>query len=162
MDYRDIEWFALEITEIILSFLRLYPSTVFWSICPVPVPHSTGDWCFVLKTHCIANWYENGMGAICTPFSWIVTSPHHTGVSRKCPLSFALQTTSSPQVALCSPECCAVPEDQNPAKLCSTGHSPLLESKHIPWVLSSTEDSVGSGLRLELFCQVPCQVLLGF
>ena len=31
LDYRDIEWFALEMnrTEIILSFLRLHPSTVF-------------------------------------------------------------------------------------------------------------------------------------
>ena len=27
LDYRDIEWFALEPTEIILSFLRLHPST---------------------------------------------------------------------------------------------------------------------------------------
>ena len=29
--YRDIEWFALE-TEIILSFLRLHPSTKFWTL----------------------------------------------------------------------------------------------------------------------------------
>ena len=28
LDYHDIEWFALE-TEIILSFLRLHPSTAF-------------------------------------------------------------------------------------------------------------------------------------
>ena len=28
LDYSDIEWFALE-TEIILSFLRLHPSTAF-------------------------------------------------------------------------------------------------------------------------------------
>ena len=29
LDFHDIEWFALEIKEIILSFLRLYPSTAF-------------------------------------------------------------------------------------------------------------------------------------
>ena len=32
LDYRDIEWFALEPTEIILSFLRLHPSTAFWAL----------------------------------------------------------------------------------------------------------------------------------
>ena len=31
LDYCDIEWFALE-TEIILSFLRLHPSTAFWTL----------------------------------------------------------------------------------------------------------------------------------
>ena len=29
LDYCDIEWFALERTEIILLFLRLHPSTAF-------------------------------------------------------------------------------------------------------------------------------------
>ena len=29
LDYCDIEWFVLERTEIILSFLRLHPSTAF-------------------------------------------------------------------------------------------------------------------------------------
>ena len=32
LDYCDIEWFALETTEIILSFLRLHPSTAFWTL----------------------------------------------------------------------------------------------------------------------------------
>ena len=32
LDYRDIEWFALERTEIILSFLRLHLSTAFWTL----------------------------------------------------------------------------------------------------------------------------------
>ena len=32
LDYRDIEWFALEMTEVILSFLRLYPSTAFQTL----------------------------------------------------------------------------------------------------------------------------------
>ena len=32
MDYCDIEWFALEQTEIILSFLRLHPSTAFQTL----------------------------------------------------------------------------------------------------------------------------------
>ena len=31
LDHRDIEWFALE-TEIILSFLRLHPSTAFQTL----------------------------------------------------------------------------------------------------------------------------------
>ena len=31
LDFHDIEWFALEI-EIILSFLRLYPSTAFQTL----------------------------------------------------------------------------------------------------------------------------------
>ena len=31
LDYCDIEWFALE-TEIILSFLRLHPSTAFQTL----------------------------------------------------------------------------------------------------------------------------------
>ena len=31
LDYRDIEWLALE-TKIILSFLRLHPSTAFWTL----------------------------------------------------------------------------------------------------------------------------------
>ena len=31
LDYHDIEWFALE-TEIILSFLRLHPSTAFQTL----------------------------------------------------------------------------------------------------------------------------------
>ena len=31
LDYCDIEWFALE-TEIILLFLRLHPSTAFWTL----------------------------------------------------------------------------------------------------------------------------------
>ena len=31
LDYHDIEWFALETKEIILSFLRLHPSTAFHS-----------------------------------------------------------------------------------------------------------------------------------
>ena len=31
LDYCDIEWFALE-TEIILSFLRLHPSTALWTV----------------------------------------------------------------------------------------------------------------------------------
>ena len=31
LDYRDIEWFALE-TEIILSFLRLHPSIAFQTL----------------------------------------------------------------------------------------------------------------------------------
>ena len=29
LDFCDIEWFALGMTEIILSFLRLHPSTAF-------------------------------------------------------------------------------------------------------------------------------------
>ena len=33
LDYHDIEWFALEVNrEIILSFLRLHPSTAFWTL----------------------------------------------------------------------------------------------------------------------------------
>ena len=32
LDYCDIEWFALETTEIILSFFRLHPSTAFWAL----------------------------------------------------------------------------------------------------------------------------------
>jgi len=32
LDYLDIEWFALEMTEIILSFLRLHPSTAFLTL----------------------------------------------------------------------------------------------------------------------------------
>ena len=31
LDYRDIEWFTLE-TDIILSFLRLHPSTAFQTL----------------------------------------------------------------------------------------------------------------------------------
>ena len=31
LDFHDIEWFALE-TEIILSFLRLHPSTALWTL----------------------------------------------------------------------------------------------------------------------------------
>ena len=33
LDYCDIEWFTLEMNrEIILSFLRLHPSTAFWTL----------------------------------------------------------------------------------------------------------------------------------
>ena len=32
LDYCDSEWFALERTEIILSFLRFYPSTAFQTL----------------------------------------------------------------------------------------------------------------------------------
>ena len=32
MDYCDVEWFDLEKTEIILSFLRLHPSTAFQTL----------------------------------------------------------------------------------------------------------------------------------
>ena len=32
LDYCDIEWFALETTEIILLFLRLRPSTAFQTL----------------------------------------------------------------------------------------------------------------------------------
>ena len=34
LDYHDVEWFGLpwKQTEIILSFLRLYPSTAFWTL----------------------------------------------------------------------------------------------------------------------------------
>ena len=32
LDYCDIEWFPLKQTEIILSFLRLYPNTAFWTL----------------------------------------------------------------------------------------------------------------------------------
>ena len=32
LDYRDIEWFSWKRTEIILSFLRLHPSTAFWTL----------------------------------------------------------------------------------------------------------------------------------
>ena len=32
LDYCDIEWFALEMTEIILPFLRLYRSTAFQTL----------------------------------------------------------------------------------------------------------------------------------
>ena len=32
LDYCDIEWFALKTNEIILSFLRLYSSTTFWTL----------------------------------------------------------------------------------------------------------------------------------
>ena len=32
LDYCDIEWFALEMEEIILSFLRLHPSTAFQTL----------------------------------------------------------------------------------------------------------------------------------
>ena len=35
LDYRDIKWFAWKQTEMILSFLRLHPSTAFWT----PVDH---------------------------------------------------------------------------------------------------------------------------
>ena len=28
----DIEWFALEMNKIILSFLRLHPGTAFWTL----------------------------------------------------------------------------------------------------------------------------------
>ena len=31
LNYCDIEWFALE-AEIIVSFLRLHPSTAFWTL----------------------------------------------------------------------------------------------------------------------------------
>ena len=31
LDCYDVEWFAVETTEIILSFLRLHPSTAFWT-----------------------------------------------------------------------------------------------------------------------------------
>ena len=71
-------------------------------------------------------------------------------------------TLQFPQVALCSPEFCAVPEDQDSAKLCSPEYSPILESRQVPWALSSTGDSLASGLRIEHSCQVPCQVLLGY
>ena len=70
-------------------------------------------------------------------------------VFRICSLSVALQTASRLQVALCSSECCVFPEDQDSAKPCSPGYSPLLESKHASWALSSTGNSVGSVLRLE-------------
>ena len=32
LDYCDVEWFALETTEIILSFLRLHPNTAFQTL----------------------------------------------------------------------------------------------------------------------------------
>ena len=32
LDYCDIEWCARKRTEIILSFLRLHPSTAFWTL----------------------------------------------------------------------------------------------------------------------------------
>ena len=32
LDYCGIEWFALEMTEIILSFLRLHPSAAFQNL----------------------------------------------------------------------------------------------------------------------------------
>ena len=32
LDCYDVEWFAVETTEIILSFLRLHPSTAFWTL----------------------------------------------------------------------------------------------------------------------------------
>ena len=32
LDFCDIEWFALEMTKTILSFLRLYPSTAFQTL----------------------------------------------------------------------------------------------------------------------------------
>ena len=32
LDYRDIEWLALEMNRVILSFLRLHPSTAFWTL----------------------------------------------------------------------------------------------------------------------------------
>ena len=33
LDYHDIEWFTLEVNrEIILSLLRLHPSTAFWTL----------------------------------------------------------------------------------------------------------------------------------
>ena len=32
LDYCDTEWFALETTEIVLSFFRLHPSTAFWTL----------------------------------------------------------------------------------------------------------------------------------
>ena len=32
LDYRDTEWFPFKQTEIILSFLRLHPSTTFRSL----------------------------------------------------------------------------------------------------------------------------------
>ena len=50
LDYRDIEWFALETNRDNLSFLRLHPSTAFWTL----VDHdgyslfSKGFFCLVL------------------------------------------------------------------------------------------------------------------
>ena len=32
LDYCDVEWFALITTKIILLFLRLHPSTAFWTL----------------------------------------------------------------------------------------------------------------------------------
>ena len=32
LDYYDVEWFAGKGTKIILSFLRLHPSTTFWTL----------------------------------------------------------------------------------------------------------------------------------
>ena len=32
LDYHDIEWFALKQTEMVLSFLRLHPSTAFQTL----------------------------------------------------------------------------------------------------------------------------------
>ena len=32
LDYYDVEWFAGKQTKIILSFLRLHPSTTFWTL----------------------------------------------------------------------------------------------------------------------------------
>ena len=32
LDYCDIEWFALEMNRDVLSFVRLHPSTVFWTL----------------------------------------------------------------------------------------------------------------------------------
>ena len=32
LNYCDVEWFALEMNRVILSFLRLHPRTTFWSL----------------------------------------------------------------------------------------------------------------------------------
>ena len=47
LDYCKVEWFALETKEIILSFLRLHPSTAFQSLLL-----TMGATAFLLRDSC--------------------------------------------------------------------------------------------------------------
>ena len=53
LDYRDVEWFALETTEIILSFLRLHPSTTFWALLLTMMATP-----FLLRDSCLSSRYN--------------------------------------------------------------------------------------------------------
>ena len=137
-----------------LSLLKRHPRTVFQSTCSAPVPPQLLTSALYLRhtallTGLAVEWVffsAHLFAGLCLPLAW-------KGCSENAP--WALHSRQHPLHRLpCVLGVLFCPWGSGlSAKTYCPGHSPLLESWHVSWALSSTGDAMGYGLRLEYSCR---------